>query len=76
MAMPSAPNQFDHIVHFSRPHTGGVQFLLCCGSVPFLSRNIVDGLFRNLGERADRNVIGELQVETCGSDTLTGLPDS
>ncbi|MEO1980795.1 MAG: H-X9-DG-CTERM domain-containing protein [Fuerstiella sp.] len=55
----STPNQTNHIVHFSSQHTGGVQFLLCDGSVHFLSQNIDYGLFRNLGERADGNVIGE-----------------
>jgi len=59
MAMHSTPNQTNHIVHFSSQHTGGVQFLLCDGSVHFLSQNVDYGLFRNLGERADGNVIGE-----------------
>ncbi|MCP4171064.1 MAG: DUF1559 domain-containing protein [Fuerstiella sp.] len=59
MAMQSTPNQTNHIVHFSSQHTGGVQFLLCDGSVQFLSQNIDYSLFRNLGERADGNIIGE-----------------
>ncbi|MDG1894061.1 MAG: DUF1559 domain-containing protein [Fuerstiella sp.] len=59
MPMHSTPNQTNHIVHFSSQHAGGVQFLLCDGSVQFLSENIDYGLFRNLGERADGNVVGE-----------------
>jgi prepilin-type processing-associated H-X9-DG protein len=59
MAMQSTPNQTNHIVHFSSQHAGGVQFLLCDGSVQFLSENIDYGLFRNLGERSDGNLVGE-----------------
>jgi prepilin-type N-terminal cleavage/methylation domain-containing protein/prepilin-type processing-associated H-X9-DG protein len=59
MAMESTPNQTNHIVHFSSQHAGGVQFLLCDGSVQFLSENVDYGLFRNIGERSDGNVIGE-----------------
>lgn len=43
----------------SSPHTGGVQFLLADGAVRFISQNINVGLLRNLGERADGNVVGE-----------------
>jgi prepilin-type N-terminal cleavage/methylation domain-containing protein len=62
MAMPAmqrTPNSTNHIVHFSSPHVGGVQFLLCDGSAHFISENIDYGVFRNLGERADGNVLGE-----------------
>lgn len=59
MQMHSNPNQTNHIVHFSSQHTGGVQFLLCDGSVHMVSENIDYDTFRNLGERADRNVPGE-----------------
>lgn len=59
MQMHSNPNQTNHIVHFSSQHEGGVQFLLCDGSVHFLSENVDYQTFRNLGERADGNVLGE-----------------
>lgn len=59
MAMHATPNNTNHIVHFSSQHTGGVQFLLCDGSVHFLSENISYDVFRNLGERADGEVLGE-----------------
>ena len=59
MQMHSNPNQTNHIVHFSSYHEGGVQFLLCDGSVHFLSENVDYSVFRNLGERADGNVLGE-----------------
>ncbi|MEZ6125738.1 MAG: DUF1559 domain-containing protein [Planctomycetaceae bacterium] len=58
-AMHRTPNSTNHIVHFSSQHEGGVQFLLCDGAVRFISENIDYGVFRNLGERADGNVIGE-----------------
>jgi len=59
MAMQRTPNTTNHIVHFSSQHVGGVQFLLCDGSVHFVSQNIDYGVFRNLGERADGNALGE-----------------
>jgi prepilin-type N-terminal cleavage/methylation domain-containing protein len=59
MTMHSNPNQTNHIVHFSSRHEGGVQFVLCDGSVHFLSENVDYSIFRNLGERADGNVLGE-----------------
>ena len=40
-------------------HEGGVHVLLCDGSVRFASENINLTLWQNLGDRADRNVIGE-----------------
>ncbi len=59
MQMHSNPNQTNHIVHFSSWHKGGVQFVLCDGSVHFLSENVDYNTFRNLGERSDGNPIGE-----------------
>ena len=59
MQMHANPNQTNHIVHFSSQHVGGVQFLLCDGSVHFLSENVDYSIFRNLGERSDGNVLGE-----------------
>ena len=58
-AMQRTPNTTNHIVHFSSSHIGGVQFLLCDGSAHFISENIDYAVFRNPGERADGNVIGE-----------------
>ena len=59
MQMHSTPNQTNHIVHFSSRHTGGVHFVLCDGSVHFMNENVNYDTFRNLGERADGNVLGE-----------------
>jgi len=59
MQMHSNPNQTNHIVHFSSQHVGGVQFLLCDGSVHFLSENVDYNTFRHLGEKSDGNVLGE-----------------
>lgn len=59
MQMHSNPNQTNHIVHFSSQHVGGLHFLLCDGSVHFLGENVDYSIFRNLGEKADGNVLGE-----------------
>ena len=59
MQMHSNPNQTNHIVHFSSRHVGGVQFVLCDGSVHFLSENVDYDTFRRLGERSDGQVLGE-----------------
>ena len=59
MQMHATPNQTNHIVHFSSQHEGGVQFLLCDGSVHFLSENVDYNTFRDLGQKSDGNVIGE-----------------
>jgi len=59
MAMNHTPNSTNHIVNFSSNHAGGVQFLLCDGSVHFMSENVHYETFRFLGERADGQVIGE-----------------
>jgi len=58
-AMYHTPNSTNHIVNFSSNHAGGVQFLLCDGSVHFMSDNTHYETFRSLGERADGNVISE-----------------
>jgi len=59
MAMHHTPNSTNHIVNFSSNHTGGVQFLLCDGSVHFMSENVDYDTFRLLGERSDGEIIGE-----------------
>ncbi len=40
-------------------HTGGVQVLLCDGSVRFVSENVNLATWQNLGDKSDDNVIGE-----------------
>jgi len=40
-------------------HAGGVQILNCDGSTRFLSENISLGLYQNLANRRDGNVLGE-----------------
>ena len=40
-------------------HTGGVQSLLCDGSVRFISENIDRGTWQNLGDKADGIPIGD-----------------
>jgi len=59
VAMQHTPNNTNHIVNFSSNHTGGVHFLLCDGSVHFMSEHIDYSTFRNLGERADGEILGE-----------------
>lgn len=58
-AMHHTPNHTNHIVNFSSNHTGGVHFLLCDGSVHFMSESIDYGTFRKLGERSDGSIVGE-----------------
>lgn len=58
-AMQHTPNSTNHIANFSSRHTGGAQFLLCDGSVHFLSENADYSIFRNMGEKNDGNVVGE-----------------
>ena len=40
-------------------HPGGAQILLCDGSVRFAIDSIDLAIWRNLGDKADGNVIGE-----------------
>ena len=44
---------------FKSQHVGGAQFLLCDGSVRFISQNINYVTYQNLGGRADNQVVGE-----------------
>jgi len=59
MGMGKTPNHTNHIVHYSSQHPGGVMFLLCDGSTHFIRDDIDYATFRNLGERADGNVLGD-----------------
>jgi prepilin-type processing-associated H-X9-DG protein len=67
---PSDTNAKDNaLIAFSSTHTGGAHFLLCDGSVKFISENIQwnddavgnndQGVYHSLGNRADGRVIGE-----------------
>jgi prepilin-type processing-associated H-X9-DG protein len=40
-------------------HTGGAQFVLCDGSVRFISQNIDYRTYQRLGDRRDGQVIGD-----------------
>jgi prepilin-type processing-associated H-X9-DG protein len=44
---------------FRSSHTGGAQFLLCDGSVRFISQNIDYNTYQNLGKRNDGKVLGD-----------------
>jgi len=44
---------------FSSYHAGGAQFVLCDGSVRFISENINLPVYANLGNRADMEILGE-----------------
>ena len=44
---------------FKSLHTGGAQFLLCDGSVRFISQNIDHNTYQMLGDRWDGFVVGE-----------------
>ena len=44
---------------FRSDHVGGAQFVLCDGSVRFLSENIDYGTYQRLGSRRDGQTIGE-----------------
>ena len=44
---------------FKSDHTGGAHFVLCDGSVRFISENIDYGTYQALGSRRDGKVVGE-----------------
>lgn len=49
----------DTSANFGSQHVGGCHFVLCDGSVRFISQNIDMTTYRNLGNRADGQVLGE-----------------
>ncbi|MCG6154223.1 DUF1559 domain-containing protein [Rubinisphaera margarita] len=62
MSMPAmfhTPNTTNHIVNFSSPHQGGMQFVMADGSVHFLSENVYFDTYRSLGTIDDGEVLGE-----------------
>lgn len=58
-AMHHTANTTTHVVNFGSLHTGGTHFLLCDGSVRFVSENINYDTFRHLGMRNDGQVLGD-----------------
>ncbi|MEQ9409687.1 MAG: DUF1559 domain-containing protein [Fuerstiella sp.] len=44
---------------FSSVHSGGAQFAVADGAVRFISENIANDVFRYLGDREDRQIIGD-----------------
>jgi len=58
-AMNHAANNTPHITNYGSLHEGGTFFLLCDGSVRFVSENVDWPTYRHLGERADGELIGE-----------------
>ena len=55
----SAQNNWTYSWGFRSRHAGGCQILLGDGTVRFVSGNISASVWRNLGGRADGNVVGE-----------------
>ncbi len=53
------PGSSDDLTHFWSPHTGGAQFVLCDGSVRFLSYSINHETFQALCSRNGGEVVGE-----------------
>jgi len=58
-AMNHTANNTPHIVNYGSLHEGGTFFLLCDGSVRFVSENIDFNTYRHLGERADGSILGQ-----------------
>ncbi len=56
---PLPPPDMTSTSGFSSYHAGGAQFVLCDGSVRFISMNVNLPLFANLGNRADLEITGE-----------------
>lgn len=59
MQMHHTANNTPHIVNYGSLHEGGTHFLLCDGSVRFVSENINYDTYHWLGERSDGQVVGE-----------------
>jgi prepilin-type processing-associated H-X9-DG protein len=57
MGMHHTANNTPHIVNYGSLHVGGSHFLLCDGSVRFVSENVNYNSYRYAGERNDGNVI-------------------
>ena len=55
----NAPDNWSTSQGFKSMHTGGAQFVLCDGSVKFISENIDYRTYQRLGDRRDGNTIGE-----------------
>jgi hypothetical protein len=54
------PNTYDDTVNrFRSDHVGGVQFVLCDGSVRFINQNIDQSVLSALGTRAGGDVVGD-----------------
>jgi prepilin-type processing-associated H-X9-DG protein len=52
-------NTWNTSLGFKSRHEGGAHFLLCDGSVRFLTENINYALYQRLGDRRDGEIIGE-----------------
>ncbi|MFM7059539.1 MAG: DUF1559 domain-containing protein [Planctomycetota bacterium] len=55
----NAPDNWSTSQGFKSLHTGGAQFVLCDGSVRFISQNIDYRTYQRLGDRRDGQVIGD-----------------
>jgi len=53
------PNNWQTSQGFKSKHTGGAHFLLCDGSVRFISENINYNTYQMLGDRRDGQVVGD-----------------
>lgn len=58
--IPGKPNSGSDVGGFGSFHTGGANFLLGDGAVRFLSQTIDHNLLQQLGNRADKTLIGDL----------------
>jgi prepilin-type processing-associated H-X9-DG protein len=58
-ACKNQPNCWNMSWSFKSMHTGGAHFLLCDGSVRFISQNINYNTYQYLGGRNDQNPVGD-----------------
>lgn len=56
---PASGDTMQYAYGFKSLHTGGAGFVLCDGSVRFISDSIDHVMYQSLGARSDGNVIGE-----------------